>query len=426
MTTALIRPNCEKGYSQSISFLRACEPPLWLVLMSNLYIKSMIIDAEAKNLSIQDTYTKLKEYTHWTNNEIDKIVILITGSHPSAYVQQKDIGEEWKRFFLDANYNVELYYSLLFDPTEMKVPPPWDLLEMNKYRAHNWHCFGGWPRNNYGTIFTSVSCPFQCKFCTIKSFYSTGYSRRDLEITLKDLYLQFEKYGIVNYKMMDELFVINNKHTIEFCEEVAKTIGDKINIWAYARIDTVNERLLKLLKSAGVRWLAFGIESGNYDIRREVNKGTFTNQKIIDIIKMTKNCGINIIGNFMFGFWDDNFETMNETFDLAVKLNCEFANFYCTVAYPGSPLYKKMKDLEVDLPQNSIEYSQMNYEFKPLSTKYLTNKEVLKFRDDAFLLYFNNVGYLSMMEQKFGDSTIEEIQKMLSVKIERKILKDVF
>ena len=31
---------------------------------------------------------------------------------------------------------------------------------------------------------------------------------------------------------------------------------------------------------------------------------------------------------------------MQQTLDLAIELNCEFANFYCAMAYPGSPLYR--------------------------------------------------------------------------------------
>ena len=43
-----------------------------------------------------------------------------------------------------------------------------------------------------------------------------------------------------------------------------------------------------------------------------------------------------MIGNYIFGLPEDDLETMQETLDLALELNCEFANFYCAMAYPGS------------------------------------------------------------------------------------------
>ena len=52
-----------------------------------------------------------------------------------------------------------------------------------------------------------------------------------------------------------------------------------------------------------------------------------------------QNAGINVIGNYIFGLPDDDLVTMRQTLDLAKVLNCEFANFYSAMAYPGSPLY---------------------------------------------------------------------------------------
>ena len=42
----------------------------------------------------------------------------------------------------------------------------WDLLPMDKYRAHNWHCFDDPDtRQPYGLIYTSLGCPFKCTYC---------------------------------------------------------------------------------------------------------------------------------------------------------------------------------------------------------------------------------------------------------------------
>ena len=34
----------------------------------------------------------------------------------------------------------------------------WDLLPMDLYRAHNWHCFGGLTREPYASIYTTLGC----------------------------------------------------------------------------------------------------------------------------------------------------------------------------------------------------------------------------------------------------------------------------
>src|SRR4030095_5848734 len=40
----------------------------------------------------------------------------------------------------------------------------WDLLPMEKYRAHNWHCFGDLQRQPYAALYTTLGCPYHCSF----------------------------------------------------------------------------------------------------------------------------------------------------------------------------------------------------------------------------------------------------------------------
>ena len=91
----------------------------------------------------------------------------------------------------------------------------------------------------------------------------------------------------------------------------------------------------------------------------------------------------------MFGLPDDNFETMQETLDLAKELNCEYTNFYVTMAYPGSQLFDNALKQNIKLPITWRGYSQYSEECLPLPTKYLSAEEVLNFRDNAFIEFHN-------------------------------------
>jgi radical SAM superfamily enzyme YgiQ (UPF0313 family) len=221
--------------------------------------------------------------------------------------------------------------------------------------------------------------------------------------------------------MMDELFAIDNPGVRAVCDELALSgLAQKINIWAYARIDTVNADLLKKMRSAGVRWLAYGIESGDEKIRAGVTKGKFTNARIREVIAMTKDADIHVVGNFMFGFWDDDLTTMRRTLDFAKELACEYANFYCMSVYEGSKLYDEMKTRGVDLPVTGEEYAQMSPKFKPVPTAKLSGREVLTFRDAAFMEYFTDEKYLAMMERVLGMDAADEIRAMTAIDIRSK------
>lgn len=302
----------------------------------------------------------------------------------------------------------------------------WDLLPMDRYRAHNWHCFGHInQRSPYVVIYTSLGCPFDCKYCNIRALYNgqPGIRYRSVSKVVEEIDFLVKKYAVKNFKILDELFVLDKKRANEFCDLlIERNYG--LNIWAYARIDTVGEAVLNKLKQAGVNWLAYGIEAASRKVRDGVSKGKFDQTGIERVVKMTKSCGINIIGNFMFGLPDDDSESMQETLDLAKKLNCEYINFYTTMAYPGSVLYQESSERGVKLSSNWLEYSQFSRETTPLATKHLSAKEVLKFRDRAFDEYYKNPEYLKMIEEKFGQSTVEHIKQMRKHKLNRKLLEE--
>ena len=299
----------------------------------------------------------------------------------------------------------------------------WDLLPMEKYRAHNWHCFEHiHERQPYVSMHTSLGCPYKCSFCCINApFGKPSYRMWSPDTVIKEIDVLVNKYGIKNIKFVDEMFVLNRNHVIGICDRIIER-GYDLNIWAYARVDTVKGEFLDKLKRAGFRWLALGIESGSKHVRDGVEKGRFGSLDIVKTVKDIQSAGINVIGNYIFGLPDDTHASMQETLDLALETNCEFANFYCAMAYPGSKLYAMAIENGWTLPDSWIGYSQHSYEALPLRTEVLTSAEVLKFRDDAFHQYFSNPRYLDMVRSKFGEEVVAHLREMTKIKLKRKLL----
>ncbi len=301
----------------------------------------------------------------------------------------------------------------------------WDLLPMSKYRAHNWHCFEDiHARQPYASMHTGLGCPFSCTFCCINApFGKPSYRLWSPDSVIAQIDTLVNQYGVRNIKFVDEMFVLNRAHVEGICDHIIAR-GYDLNIWAYARIDTIKDGMLEKLKRAGFRWLALGIESGSDHVRDGVEKGRFGYEDIIKIVRKTQDAGINVIGNYIFGLPDDTHDSMQETLDLALECNCEFANFYCAMAYPGSKLYSLALEKGWELPDSWIGYSQHSYECHPLRTETLTSAEVLRFRDSAFIKYFIHPSYLSMVKRKFGDDVVAHIQEMTRFKLKRKILEE--
>ena len=70
-------------------------------------------------------------------------------------------------------------------------------------------------------------------------------------------------HGVRNVKILDEMFVLNYGHVLGRVRRASSSAAYDLNIWAYARVDTVRPPVLDRLKRAGINWLALGIESGS-------------------------------------------------------------------------------------------------------------------------------------------------------------------
>ena len=314
----------------------------------------------------------------------------------------------------------------------------WDLLPYHKkpfdlYRSHLWHAdYNHEQRTPFAALYTSWGCPFQCDFCMINIINridnSNGVTAADSshircwspDFVLRELD-KLVKMGVQTIRISDEMFFLHPKHFEPLLKGLIKRDYD-LRLWSYARVDTITSKYLKLFRQAGIKWLAIGFESGNQSIRKKISKGRFDEIDMKKIVKDIDDEGINVAANYIFGFPDDNFATMQQTLDLACELNTPFANFYTCMALPGSPLYFKALKQGWKLPDSYEGYAFLSYESLPLPTNYLSAVEVLKFRDEAWQKYHKRKEYLSLIEKKFGVEPKKNIEELIKVKIKRKIL----
>jgi len=311
----------------------------------------------------------------------------------------------------------------LIDNLDEEMPGiAWDLLDMKRYRAHNWHRFDHIEqRSPYASIHTSLGCPYKCNFCCINApFGKNVYRMWSAETVVKEIDYLVHTHGVKNIKFVDEMFVLNRRHVLQICDLLIER-GYDLNIWAYARVDTVKDDMLAKLRAAGFNWLCLGIESGSEYVRDGAEK-SFDTAEIIDIVRKIQSHDIRVLGNYIFGLPDDTHASMQATLDLALELNCEFSNFYSAMAYPGSQLYTLAQQQKIALPEHWGAYSQHAWDTMPLANSHLSAAEILAFRDQAFNTYFESPVYREMVQRKFGQGVIDHLDEVLSIKLSRKLL----
>ena len=247
-----------------------------------------------------------------------------------------------------------------------------------------------------------------------------GIRFRSPEKVVEEIDYLVKNYNVKNIRIVDDIFSLRPERVIRICDLIIQR-NYNLNIWCYARVDTVNELMLNKMKQAGINWISYGIEAGHEKVREGVFK-RLSLDKIKRAVEITRKAGIHIIANFIFGLPDDSRETMQQTLNMAKEFNFEYANFYVAMAWPGSKLYQEAVQSRVKLPESWSGYAQFAEDILPLPTKYLTASEVLRFRDKAFIEYFSNPRYQEMIEKNFGLDVVEHIKEMLKHKIHRKLL----
>ncbi len=485
-------PSRLEVYQKLAGEFAAIEPPVWSSLIAKYLSKKgynvKILDAEAEFLDHKETAEriikenpKLAVYVIYgqqpsastqcmpggrktallvnekSNNEIPSIVM---GTHASALPKRTLIEEPYnyvcqgegpvtiEKLLIEIKNGTKKYNLIpglwyeedgeiknnkpasMFENLDENLPgQAWELLDLKKYKAHNWHTFHNLDsRNKYASLQTSLGCPFKCTFCCINAPFERNTIRFwSPKHIIKEIKYLVENHGIYNIKIPDEMFVLNPKQVSGICDEIEKEgFGDKLNFWAYARIDTLNDdEMLKKMQKSGFKWLALGIESSSKHVRDGVVKGRFDNYDIEAIVKKVRDMGFYVGANYIFGLPDDDNDTMRETLDLALRVNSEWANFYSAMAYPGSQLYPMALNKKWKLPDEKdgpgwIGYSQHAYETLPLPTEKIKGSEVLNFRDKAFDEYFKSPDYLGMIKKTYGEKTVDHIDKMTNHKIDRK------
>jgi len=187
-------------------------------------------------------------------------------------------------------------------------------------------------------MFGSRGCPYKCIFC-----HSSKQVRfRSPKNIVDEIEFIIKKYGIKDITFYDENFVLNKGWVIDICNEILRR---KIKvIWcANARVDCVDEEMLKLMKKAGCWRLLWGIESG---VQKNLDrlKKEFTIEKVRKTINLTRKVGIESYGMFIFGTPEETYQEALKTIEFSCNLNLDYANYNAIDLFPGTKLYEEVKN----------------------------------------------------------------------------------
>ncbi|MBU2615113.1 MAG: B12-binding domain-containing radical SAM protein, partial [Elusimicrobia bacterium] len=199
-----------------------------------------------------------------------------------------------------------------------------------------------------------------CTYCLWVHTFIKGmtYNLRSVENVIEEFhFIEKEMPEIRSVMIQDDTFT--QDRAASFCEQKIKA-GIKLQWSCYARAD-MGLDVLKMMKKAGCRNLHVGYESADPEVLKHIKKGLRVEQ-MTKFTQDAKKAGLQIHGDFAFGFPGETPQKAQKTIDWAYKLNPHTAQFQLMIPFPGTPFYNEMKEKnwlntqgQPDMPQFSNE-----------------------------------------------------------------------
>ncbi len=219
--------------------------------------------------------------------------------------------------------------------------PDWKQLDPNTYpKAPHGAFVKNFP---IGVIMTTRGCPYQCTFCASRKFYDVKIRYRTPENVIEEIKYLVKNYGIKEVHFEDDNLTLKRDHVEKICNLILKN-NLKIS-WACPngiRADKVDEDLIKLMKKSGCYFFAFGIESANPKILKNIKK-LETIEEIRKSIEIADRVGIECQGFFIFGLPGETKKTIEESINFAKSSKLSRAHFMILDVLPGSELWNELK-----------------------------------------------------------------------------------
>jgi radical SAM superfamily enzyme YgiQ (UPF0313 family) len=222
---------------------------------------------------------------------------------------------------------------------------------------------------------TSRGCTRSCNFCSMKHMYGRTFRTYPISRVMEDLDEIYYKCKAKWVFITDDNMVLNPKRVIELCDAIiARNYkGLILSVQADCISMAQNEEMVKKMGEAGFRSIFLGIENGSKKNLSAAGKG--------DIVAASKkaieNChkyGMMVIGGLIFGFPEDDAESIQENYAFFKSIGADAA--YCQILTPY-PKTGMRKQLQADgLVTNPDDLKKYNGLWANVRTKYLDSDEL--------------------------------------------------
>lgn len=191
-------------------------------------------------------------------------------------------------------------------------------------------------------LLTSRGCPYGCIFCCVGVISGKKWRPRRPENVIGELIEAKSKYRIDSFEIMDDNFTFDLDRAKTICRLLTK---ERLSLdwWCHngLRADKLDEEVICLMKEAGCKSIAIGIESGDETVFNNIKKG----ESLADItkaVKMIQKAGLQCVGYFITGLPGDSIAATKKTVRFQRQLGLSDHKYNIVVPYPGTRMREQV------------------------------------------------------------------------------------
>ena len=369
-------------------YYASSQPPLGLAYLAAVSkmegVDVKIIDAHAERLSLKEITGRILEYkpellgitmstpvfdlsvkiSKAVKREIS-VFILVGGPHPSTLPEEtlgsgaidvvcrgegeETLAEVFDYFLKEKPLEKILGISFLNKGESVSTPdrPPIKNLDDLPFP-----CWDGFPLDRYFSparkmrlslpIMTSRGCPAKCYFC-YKGIFGSQYRFRSPRNVVNEIVYLKNRYHLQEFSIIDDNFSLLNKRSEEICNLI---IERRLNLpWSLPngiRASPLSENLFRLMKKSGCYRVFVGVETGDEQVLKSINKG-ISLKEVEEAVRLARKAGLEVGTFFMIGNLGEDAETIDKTIAFSLHLNPDFSQFTIATPYPGTVFYETIK-----------------------------------------------------------------------------------
>ncbi len=186
-------------------------------------------------------------------------------------------------------------------------------------------------------IMTGRGCTHHCLFCYR---HMKGVRYFSIDYVVRHIKFLKENYGIRGFQFADELFNGSVERVFALCDAIEENGLNIFYMVGGARVDKIDEKMLRRLKETGCVEMNYGHESGSDKILKEYRKGTTAKQNKEVTLLTTKKVGLICPVQLVIGSPGETDDTIHETILFLKDVDAYRYSLNYLIALPETPIWE--------------------------------------------------------------------------------------